>query len=160
NQTTHGIHQHEGCRFTTSKNVIAYRNFLARERSYPFIKTLIVTADQRYVSVLRKGNRSGVIKRSPLRAQQNNGRIGRAFDRFKRGEERLRLQHHSRTATIWSVIDFAPTVRAKLIRTVCSHSQLLSLDSPSDDTCAAIGVYHVREKRYDMECKHRFLNCR
>ena len=113
----HGIHDHQRRQVAVGEDVVADAEFVIREvLSHPFVVSLIAAADQDQSGQSGQFPGNSLGKRATGRPREDDPQVGTAFrpEGFDGFKERFRLQDHSGSAAVGSVVHRPVTVMRPL----------------------------------------------
>src|SRR5438093_9559778 len=110
------------CRDLASRqHVVADGDLFGRETlDDAFVDALVPAADQHQPGLLRQVTDEGLVQPAPGRRQHDHA-LGSLSQRFHRGEHRLGLQHHARSAAVGFVVHLAMPVGGEIADVVDPH---------------------------------------
>jgi len=161
-EARHGIDQDQGRQLASAQYVVAYANLERVESNpYAFVKALVVAANEQ--KGLLGGQPFGVLLRQPrpLRGQQNaarwlgDARPGRCFDRLHGPEDRLGLDHHSRSAAVGAIVNGSVSVGRVVPEVMQMDAKPAAFLSDLEDARVQDAREHFRKDRQHVDFQDR-----
>src|SRR5579875_1905785 len=149
-----GVDHRERRHFSAAQHEIADRQLpIDAELDHALVDSLVPPRDEQKARQGCELLRAALIEKLALRRETDPRAPGRQprMRGADSSEQRLGLQHHTRSASVRPIIDRAMRIGRMRPHVLRAHSREPALERSSDDAVRQRGAHHLRKERYDLD---------